>query len=171
MFKQKLTVAVLLAALAAPNAAWAQQNAAVAVAPQPTAAAVAAKSVYRAPDDVIAKIRDESMTRSQVLQTLSYLTDVIGPRLTNSPGMKRANEWTRDQMTKWGLQNAKLEAWGPFGRGWTLKSFSATVVDPQTIPLIAYPNAWSPGTNGAVTFRNRRKTHEFIGAGRRGDAR
>ena len=152
MFKQKLTVAVLLAALVAPNAAWAQQNAAVAVAPQPTvAAAAASKPVYKAPDEIIAKIRDESMNRSQVLQTLSYLTDVIGPRLTNSPGMKRANEWTRDQMTKWGLQNSKLEAWGPFGRGWTLKSFSATVVDPQTIPLIAYPKAWSPGTNGAVT--------------------
>ena len=46
------------------------------------------------------------MNRSQVMQTLSYLSDVIGPRLTASPGMKRANEWTRDQLTKWGLQNA-----------------------------------------------------------------
>ena len=63
------------------------------------------------------------MNRSQVMQTLSYLSDVIGPRLTASPGMKRANEWTRDTMTKWGLQNAHLEAWGPFGRGWTLKAF------------------------------------------------
>jgi hypothetical protein len=85
------------------------------------------------------------------MQTLSYLTDVIGPRLTNSPGMKRANEWTRDQMAKWGLQNAHLEAWGPFGRGWTLKRFSAQVVEPQAIPLIGYPKAWSPGTNGPLT--------------------
>ena len=65
--------------------------------------------------------------RSQVMKTLSYLSDVIGPRLTASPGMKRANEWTRDQLTKWGLQNAHLEPWGPFGRGWTLKKFSAQV--------------------------------------------
>ncbi len=80
------------------------------------------------------------------MQTLSYLSDVIGPRLTASPGMKRANEWTRDQLTKWGLQNAHLESWGPFGRGWTLKKFSAQVVEPLAIPLIAYPKAWSPGT-------------------------
>jgi hypothetical protein len=101
-------------------------------------------------NDPIARIKDEGMNRSQVMTTLSYLTDVIGPRLTNSPGMKRANEWTRDQLTKWGLQNAHLEPWGPFGRGWTLKRFSAEVISPVAIPLIAYPKAWSPGTNGEV---------------------
>src|SRR6266576_3298277 len=93
---------------------------------------------------MITKIKDEGMNRSQVMQTLSYLSDVIGPRLTASPGMKRANEWTRDTLSKWGLQNAHLEAWGPFGRGWTLKHFSAQVGAPQDIPLIAYPKAWSP---------------------------
>lgn len=102
-------------------------------------------------NDPIERIKDEGMNRSQVMPTLSYLTDVIGARLTGSPQMKRANEWTRDQMTKWGLQNAHLEAWGPFGRGWTLKSFSAQVVEPQAIPLIAFPKAWSPGTKGALT--------------------
>ena len=91
------------------------------------------------------------MNRSQVMQTLSYLSDVIGPRLTASPGMKRANEWTRDQLTKWGLQNAHLEAWGPFGRGWTLKRFSAQVTEPTAIPLIAYPKAWSPGLSSPLT--------------------
>jgi hypothetical protein len=65
--------------------------------------------------------------------------------------MKRANEWTRDQMTKWGLQNAHLEPWGPFGRGWTLKRFSAQVIEPTAIPLIAYPKAWSPGLASPVT--------------------
>jgi hypothetical protein len=103
------------------------------------------------PNDPVERIRDEGLNRSQVMQTLSYLTDVIGPRLTNSPQMKRANEWTRDTMTKWGLQNAKLEAWGPFGRGWSLKRFSAEVVEPQGFPLVAYPKAWSPGTNGVLT--------------------
>ena len=61
------------------------------------------------------------------MATMSYLTDVIGPRLTGSPNMKRANEWTRDKLAAWGLANAHLEAWGPFGRGWTLKRFSAQV--------------------------------------------
>ena len=103
------------------------------------------------PNDPIEKIKDEGMNRSQVMQTLSYLTDVIGPRLTGSPNMKRANEWTRDQLTKWGLQNGHLEAWGPFGRGWSLKRFSAQVVEPQAIPLIAYPKAWSPGFASPIT--------------------
>jgi hypothetical protein len=103
------------------------------------------------PNDPIQRIKDEGMNRSQVMQTLSYLSDVIGPRLTASPGMKRANDWTRDQLTRWGLQNAHLEAWGPFGRGWTLKRFSAQVTEPTAIPLIAYPKAWSPGLASPLT--------------------
>ncbi|MDQ3749261.1 MAG: M20/M25/M40 family metallo-hydrolase [Acidobacteriota bacterium] len=110
----------------------------------------AAPAPFQAPKETIDKIKDEGTNRSQVIQTLSYLTDVIGARLTGSPQMKRANEWTRDQMTKWGMQNAKLETWGPFGRGWTLKKFEAEVVAPHAIPLIAYPKAWSPSTKGAV---------------------
>src|SRR5215510_13039571 len=95
---------------------------------QPTAAPTATP----APDanDPIERIKDEGMNRSQVMQTLSYLSDVIGPRLTASPNAKRANEWTRDQLSKWGLQNAHLEPWGPFGRGWSLKRFSAQIVEP-----------------------------------------
>ena len=103
------------------------------------------------PNDPIQRIKNEGMNHSQVMQTLSYLSDVIGPRLTASPGMKRANEWTRDQLTKWGLQNAHLAPWGPFGRGWTLKRFSAQVTEPMGIPLIAYPKAWSPGFATPIT--------------------
>jgi carboxypeptidase Q len=102
-------------------------------------------------DDAISRIRDEGMNHSQAMETLSYLTDVIGPRLTASPNLKRANEWTRDKLAEWGLTNAHLEAWGPFGRGWSLKRFSAQVVEPQTIPLISYPNAWSPGFEAPIT--------------------
>ncbi len=97
------------------------------------------------PTDAIARIRDEGLNHSQVMQTLGHLTEVIGPRLTGSPNLKRANEWTRDTLASWGLVDAHLEAWGPFGRGWSLKRFSAQVVEPQTIPLIGFPNAWSPG--------------------------
>ncbi len=142
-------VLVLTVALAL-NAIFAQQ-------PTPTSSTPSAPQGQRSqspapdPNSPIERIKDEGMNRSQVMQTMSYLTDVIGPRLTASPGMKRANAWTRDQMTKWGLQNAHLEPWGPFGRGWTLKRFSAQVVNPQTIPLIAYPKAWSPGTSGPLT--------------------
>jgi carboxypeptidase Q len=101
--------------------------------------------------DPIARIRDEGLNRSEVMQTLSYLTDVIGPRLTGSPNLKRANEWTRDKLTEWGLTNAQLEAWGPFGRGWTLQRFSLQVVEPQAITLIAAPKAWTPGLEGPLT--------------------
>lgn len=97
------------------------------------------------PADVVDKIKHEGLQNSQIPDTLSYLTDVIGPRLTASPNMKRANEWTRDTLTKWGLSNAHLEAWGPFGRGWQLDRFSAQVTAPQCIPLIAFPKAWAPG--------------------------
>jgi hypothetical protein len=129
MIRRQFAALLLLFTLVLPYAAFAQQP------PE---------------DPVVAKIRDEGLNHSQVMQTLSYLSDVIGPRLTASPNMKRACEWTRDTMTKWGLQNAHLEAWGPFGRGWTLKRFSAQVTDPQDFPLIAYPKAWSPGTNGPL---------------------
>jgi len=137
MIRRQLSVFVLLFALLVPYVALAQQP----VVQQPAAD----------PNDPIAKIRDEGMNRSQVMQTLSYLSDVIGPRLTASPNMKRANEWTRETLAKWGLENAHLESWGPFGRGWSLKRFSAQVVEPQGIPLIAYPKAWSPGTNGPLS--------------------
>jgi len=136
MLRRKITSVFLLYAFLIPTIAFGQTT-------PPT--------VYQAPKDVIDKIKEEGSKNSQVMQTLSYLTDVIGARLTGSPAMKRSNEWTRNQMTKWGLQNAKLEAWGPFGRGWTLKNFDAQVVAPYGIPLIAYPKAWSPSTKGAVT--------------------
>lgn len=102
------------------------------------------------PNNPIEKIKDEGMNRSQVMKTLSYLTDVIGPRLTGSPAMKRANEWTAEQFKQWGI-DARLEPWGQFGQGWTLKRFTAQVVEPQFIPLIAYPKAWSASTKGLVT--------------------
>jgi len=100
--------------------------------------------------DPIERIKDEGLNRSELIKMLTYLTDVIGPRLTNSPNYRRASVWTRDQLTSWGLKNAHLEPFGPFGRGWELKRFSAQVIEPQDIPLIAYPLAWSPPTNGEL---------------------
>lgn len=135
MLRRYTAVVLLLIFLASPATLLAQTQ----TAPAPD------------PNDPVQRIKDEGMNRSQVMQTLSYLSDVIGPRLTASPGMKRANEWTRDQLTKWGLQNARLESFGPFGRGWELKRFSAQVVEPLAIPLIAYPKAWSPGLASPIT--------------------
>ncbi|MEP6947427.1 MAG: M20/M25/M40 family metallo-hydrolase [Acidobacteriota bacterium] len=137
MLRRKLAAVVLLSAFLLPSASFAQT-------------AAPAKSVYTAPKSDIDKIKDEGMNHSQVMQTISYLSDVIGQRLTASPSLLRANEWTRDTMKKWGMENAHLEAWGPFGRGWVLKSFSAQISAPYDIPLIAYPKAWAPGTKGEL---------------------
>ena len=101
--------------------------------------------------DAVERIKDEGLNRSQVMKTIWYLTDVTGPRLTGSPALKRANEWTRERLADWGLQNARLEAWGPFGRGWTLRRFSAEVTAPQSFPVLAAPRAWSPGLDGPLT--------------------
>jgi len=95
-------------------------------------------------NDPIARIREEGLEHSKVMETISYLTDVIGPRLTGSPNLKRANEWTRGKLEDWGLTNAQLEAWGPFGRGWSLKRFSAQIVEPQAIPSSAFPRRGRP---------------------------
>ncbi|HVF46304.1 MAG TPA: M20/M25/M40 family metallo-hydrolase [Pyrinomonadaceae bacterium] len=141
MLKRKILGVVLLNALLLPAFTFAQNS----------SAGAPARGVYTAPKADIDKIRDEGLNRSKVMEHLSYLTDVIGGRLTNSPNMKRANEWTRDTMAKWGMQNAKLEPWGPFGRGWSLKSFNAQVTDPTAFPVIAYPKAWSPSTKGVVS--------------------
>src|SRR5688572_27729866 len=86
-------------------------------APATQRAVAAATGPSTAPvgDDPVSRIRDEGMNRSQVMATLSYLTDVIGPRLTASPNLKRANEWTRDRMVGWGMANAQVEPWGTFG--------------------------------------------------------
>ncbi len=100
--------------------------------------------------DAIAKIKEEGMKHSQVMDTLSYLTDVPGARLTGSPNIRAAQEWAKQKLAAWGLQNAHLEAWGPFGRGWSLEGFSANLTKPNYAPLIAYPKAWSPSTNGVV---------------------
>lgn len=154
MMLRRYAVGLLLISLLAPGVAFARRPV---LTPAKTAgvklqqAAQQQPSPTPDPNDPIVRIKDEGMNRSKVMETLSYLSDVIGPRLTASPGMKRANEWTRDQLTKWGMQNGHLESWGPFGRGWSLKRFSAQVSEPLAIPLIAYPKAWSPGTPGPLT--------------------
>jgi carboxypeptidase Q len=101
--------------------------------------------------DAIYRIKDEGLQRSQVMDTLSYLTDIHGPRLTNSPNIRKAADWTTKRLTEWGIANVRQETWGPFGRGWSNEKFTANVISPQPFPLLAFSKAWAPGTNGAVT--------------------
>ncbi len=101
--------------------------------------------------ETISRIRNEGFHDSKVMDFASGLMDSIGERLTGSPNMKRANEWTRDQLTAMGLSNAHLEPWGPFGRGWANQYVNARMTTPDIVPLIVYAKAWTPGTNGVVT--------------------
>ena len=82
---------------------------------------------------------------------MSYLTDIHGPRLTNSPNMRAAADWAMKSLTDWGMVNVKKEPWGPFGRGWANQRTVMHVTSPQRYPVIAYSYAWSPGTNGPVS--------------------
>ena len=101
--------------------------------------------------DAIYKIKDEGLQRSQIMDTMIYLTDIHGPRLTGSPNLEAAAHYATAQLTAWGLTNVRLEPWGPFGRGWSNERFYAHAVSPQAYPIIGYAKAWTPGTNGPVT--------------------
>jgi len=100
--------------------------------------------------DMVNRIRAEAFRDSKVMDTASHLMDSIGPRLTGSPNMKKANDWTRKQLEDWGLSNAHLESWGPFGRGWSYEECTVRMLSPDTAELLALPVAWTPGTNGPL---------------------
>jgi hypothetical protein len=100
----------------------------------------------------IRKIKEEGMNHSKVMSVLSMLTDVYGPRLTNSPNYKKAADYAKATLESYGLQNVQLDYWGDeFGRGWQLKKFSLQTTEPVSTPLISYPKAWTPGIKGAIT--------------------
>ena len=100
---------------------------------------------------VVSKIKDEGFNRSQVMNILSYLTDVHGPRLTNSQGFRKAADYARSTFESWGLQNIHFDQWDEeFGRGWDLKKFSLHSLGPVYVPIIAYPKAWTPGIKGTI---------------------
>jgi len=100
--------------------------------------------------EMVNRIRYEGFRNSKVMDLASGLMDGIGPRLTGSPNAKKANEWTRNQLASFGLTNAHLEAWGPFGRGWANDFVSVRMLSPDMAPIIAYAKAWTPGTGGVL---------------------
>jgi carboxypeptidase Q len=106
----------------------------------------------------LAKIKDEGLNRSKVMETAFYLTDVCGPRLAGSEGLARANAWTKKRLTDYGLANANVEAWGDFGRGWDIDKSYVAMTAPYYHALIGVPKAWTPGTAGnlrkAVAYVN-----------------
>ena len=97
-----------------------------------------------------AKIRDEGLRHSHVMEFAGALMEGIGPRLTGSPNMAKANAWTRDTLTAIGLSNAHLEDWGEFGFGWQQINTWARMVSPDPEPLWLQSAPWSVATNGPI---------------------
>jgi carboxypeptidase Q len=96
------------------------------------------------------RIRRLEADSSEVAYLAHRLTDVIGPRLTNSPGHRQAVNWTVSELKTWGL-TAAPEAWGEFGKGWRTEKVYVAMEAPYIEPMIAYPRAWTAGTGGPVT--------------------
>src|SRR5258705_8317411 len=93
----------------------------------------------------IHRIKDEAFKDSKVMDHLFYLTDVNGPRLTNSPGQRTAADWAVKTLKSWGIEDARLETWGKFGRGWAVSRFSMNLREPVYAALPSVPLAWSSG--------------------------
>jgi hypothetical protein len=101
--------------------------------------------------EVVHRIRTEAFQRSQVMEHLGQLTDVIGPRLPGSPAYRSAADWSVDRVKEWGITTAGLESWGPFGHGWSYRRLSVHMLEPTEVPLIGMPEVWSAGTGGPVS--------------------
>ena len=116
------------------------------------ALATAATPALAAPDlAMVARITDEGMNHGEVVETAAYLMDRIGPRMTNSPGMRAAERWTQDRFKAWGLSNVRTEGFD-FGRGWSIESASVSMVSPRAMSMRTLPVAWTPGTPaGGIT--------------------
>lgn len=120
-------------------------------------AGIAAAALLSAPlaaqtidSTAVTRILDEGFNHSEVMQTAQHLSDVIGPRLTNSPGMRAAEAWTLQRFRDYGLQNVHKEGFD-FGRGWWIERSSARMVSPRAVALTAIPIAWTPATPGRVS--------------------
>ncbi|MBI3654722.1 MAG: M20/M25/M40 family metallo-hydrolase [Acidobacteria bacterium] len=134
MFKRSATVLLLVSSFLLPGLAL----------------KAAAQQPEKVDFEAVNKIKEQGLKNSKVMEYLSYMTDVYGPRLTGSPQLKAAQDWAEKTFTEIGLQHSHLESWGPFGRGWSLEGFSASMTKPTYAPLIAYPKAWSGSTKGTV---------------------
>ena len=112
-------------------------------------ATVLASAAHAQSQTDLAKIKDEGINHSHVLEYFDHLTNIIGPRLTGSPAFKTSVDWSTERLKSFGLSNVHQESW-PFGKGWTLEGFTLEMVQPRYFPMIAFPEAWTPSTPGDI---------------------
>src|SRR5687768_2602019 len=98
----------------------------------------------------IARIKQEALTNSQVMDHVSWLADVYGPRSAGTPQLRQASEWAMKRFNEWGLTNVHQERFA-FGQGWKVERWSAHMIEPQIQPIVGYPRTFSPSTKGPVT--------------------
>ena len=110
---------------------------------------IAMAQTERVDQAMIARIRQEGLERSQVMNIALHLTDLNGPRLANSPGYAKAASYAIGKLNEWGVQDARLDAWGEFGKGWTLEKMYLAMTAPYYKPIMAYPKTWTAGTGKA----------------------
>src|SRR5690348_12255775 len=91
---------------------------------------------------VVGRIKTEAFDNSRVMDTLGYLTDVYGPRLTASPEFREAADWVVKRLEGYGMENVHLEKWGPVARSWSLKQSSLEMIEPRYASLDAAALAW-----------------------------
>ena len=101
--------------------------------------------------NVVARIKEEAYQHSKVMETLSYLTDVYGPRLSGSPAYYEAAMWAKQRLESWRIENVHLDSYGDDLRGWEIESYSLEMIAPRYMNITALPDAWTIGTNGEVT--------------------
>src|SRR5215510_10045895 len=99
---------------------------------------------------MVARIRAEATERSKVLETFSYITNVVGARPTGGRAHKQAADYVRAKLEAWGLTNSHLEPFA-FPRGWELEKFSLELTAPRYFPMFGYPLAWTPSAKGVLT--------------------
>ena len=97
----------------------------------------------------ISLIKQEALTRSQVMDHVGWLSDVYGPRVTGTPNFQRASDWAMSRFKEWGLTNIHQERFA-FGQGWRVERFSAHILAPEPQPIIGYPRTYSPSTKGPI---------------------
>ena len=113
-------------------------------------ASAGSQGAQRRDRDMIAAIKDEGLHRSQVMETVGWLSDVYGPRLTGSPAIEDAKSWAMQQLRQWGVANVHEERFA-FGKGWSLERFHAHMIEPQVMPIIGYPKSWTSSTLGTTS--------------------
>ena len=103
--------------------------------------------------EMVARIREEGFQRSQLADTLSYMTDVLGARLTLSDDMKRAQRWAMGEMERIGLRDTVIEPFMDYGVSWDNEYVSLHMIEPDYQPMVGYPLTHTPGTEGRLRLQ------------------